>query len=445
MRERGKESREEENKTKEGIKMEKIIRIVMTLLITVGVSFSFASEVDRLVEKLVEKGILTQGEAYKILAEAEEEARAQEALARKDSDKISKWIKETKFKGDIRLRYEYSDRDNQDGSYIADRDRTRIRFRWGFDTKVNDRLEAGLRIATGDSSDPTSANQTFTNAFDDKSIWLDRAYLKYTFASIPTLSFTGGKMANPFLSTNLVWSGDLNPEGFILQKTFPIKNRESQDIGEFFITGGYFPVREDKDSITDPYMLGTQVGYKGKMGERNFKAAVVYYDYDDIADSEAAKISPSCNNKGNTLYTSGGKKYYKYDYDIWGAYLDFTPVEFTFKEEKFPLILYGEYVKNIVSEDDGFIYGFKLGNAKKQKTWEFSYDYRRLESDAVLEFMPDGSFSEGGTDTKGHTFGFKYAATDNSTFGITYMITEGLGTNKKRDVNTLQLDYAVSF
>ncbi|MCX8082485.1 MAG: putative porin [bacterium] len=429
--------------------MIRTMKIIITLLIIAGVSFSFASEVDRLVEKLVEKGILTEGEAYKILAEAEEEARAQEALARKDSDKISKWIKETKFKGDIRLRYENIERDNQDGSYIADRDRTRIRFRWGFDTKVNDRLEAGLRLATGDSADPTSANQTLTEAFSDKSIWLDRAYLKYTFASVPTLSLTGGKIANPFISTNLVWSGDLNPEGIVLQKTFPIKNNEGKDIGEFFVTGGYFPVWENKDSITDPYMLGTQLGYRGKIGERSFKAAVVYYDYDDIANQEAAKVSPSCNNKGNTLYTSGGKKYYKYDYDIWGAYIDFTPVEFTLKEEKLPLTLYGEYVRNIGSSDidgdTGFIYGFKLGNAKKQKTWEFSYDYRRLEADAVLEFMPDGSFSEGGTDAKGHTFGFKYATTDSSTLGITYMISEGLGTNKKRDVNTLQVDYAVSF
>ncbi|MDD3726308.1 MAG: putative porin, partial [Candidatus Ratteibacteria bacterium] len=242
-------------------------RLITTLLLIVVVSVSFASEVDRLVEKLVEKGILTEGEAYKILAEAEEEARAQEALARKDTDKISGWIKNTKFKGDIRLRYEHAERDNQDGSYIADRDRTRVRFRWGFDTKVNDRLETGMRIATGDSSDPTSANQTFTNAFDDKSIWLDRAYLKYNFASIKTLSFTGGKIANPFLSTNLVWSGDLNPEGIILQKTFPVKS----NTGEFFITGGYFSVKERSSDITDPYMLGTQVGYNGKIGNKKFK------------------------------------------------------------------------------------------------------------------------------------------------------------------------------
>jgi len=432
-----------DNNNRGGIKMR---RLIITLMVFLVAGFSFASEVERLVDKLVEKGVLTQGEAYKILAEAEEEARKQEALARKDTDKISGWIKNTKFKGDIRLRFENAEMDNQDGSSIADRDRTRIRFRWGFDTKVNDRTEVGLRIATGDNTDPTSANQTFTKGFSDKNIWLDRAYLKYNFASIQNLSFTAGKMANPFLSTNLVWSGDLNPEGLLLKKEFPLKKEEEKEMGRFFVSAGYFPVYEDKDSITDPYMIGTQLGYTGTIGEKPFKAAIAYYDYEDIKGQKASSISPDFYNKGNTLY--GADKRYQYDYDILGAYLEFSPVEFSVGERKIPLTIYGDYVRNLYSSvdgDTGFLYGFRLGKVKEQKTWEFSYDYRRLESDAVLEFMPDGSFSEGGTDAKGHTFGFRYATTDNSTLGISYMIAEGLGTNKKRDVNTLQIDYAISF
>lgn len=419
--------------------MRKIKKIMIILLMIVGISF--ATEIDLLVEKLVEKGILTKEEAQKIVEEAKKETKEQEKTVKKDIDKISKWIKDTKFKGDIRLRYDYS-------QVTGDpyRDRTRIRFRWGFDTMVNEGLDVGFRIATGESTDPTSSNQTFTNAFSDKKIWLDLAYLKYTFASIPTLSFTGGKMKNPFISTDLVWDGDINPEGFIIQKTFPVK-REEKTISEFFITGGYFPVLEIKNDVKDPYMLGMQLGYRGKIGQKDLKTAIAYYDYNYIADSKASSISPDYYNKGNTLYTVGGEKYYRYNYDILDAYIEFTPFEFISKGNKIPFTLYGEYVKNISSSvtenNNGFICGFRVGSAKKQNTWEIKYDYRRLEADAIIEFMPDSDF--GGTDIKGHMIGFKYALTNNSSIGISYLISNALGINKTKDVKTLQIDFVVSF
>ena len=415
------------------------LKVVLMMLLMVNLSF--ASEVERLVEKLVEKGIITEGEAYKILTEAEEEAKKQEAVARKDTDKISGWIKNTKFKGDARLRYEYIGRENQDGSYIADRERWRIRFRWGFDTKVNDQIEAGFRIATGDSQDPTSANQTLTQAFNDKYIWLDKAYI--TYKPVPTLSITGGKMTNPFY-TNLIWSSDLNPEGVSFVKNFPVDEGK----GNFYLLGGYFPILERSNDIEDPYMTGFQIGYAGKIQEKKFKAAIAYYDYNGIKDSKASEISPSCYNKGNTLYGSGTNARYKYDYDILDLSVEFTPFEFNYRDTMLPLTFYGDYGKNIaagVKENIGYLYGFQLGSAKKQKSWQFNYDYRRLEADAVVEFMPDDSFAQGGTDCKGHTLGFRYATSDNSTLGITYMITEGLGNTKKVDADILQIDYSVSF
>jgi len=157
----------------------------------------------------------------------------------------------------------------------------------------------------------------------------------------------------------------------------------------------------------------------------------------------AADVSPGYNNQGNTL--SGGK--YVYDYQLFNVNAEFTPFEIPFKESLLPVKFYADYVKNRaedVENEEGYLFGVKVGGAKKKNTWELGYDYRRIESDAVTEFMTDGSFSQGGTDSKGHTFGFKYATSDNSTLGISYMVTEGLGNKKKVDVNTVQVDYAVA-
>ncbi|HNS32483.1 MAG TPA: putative porin [bacterium] len=405
-------------------------RIIVVLALILSNTLAFGSEVDRLIDKLVEKGILTQGEAYKIAAEAREEAKKQEAVAKAETDKISSWIKNTSFKGDARIRYELQNREAKD-----DRSRTRLRFRWGFDTQVNEQLKAGFRIATGDSTQASSANQTFTTSFDDKPVWLDRAYVIY--GPSRNISFTGGKMSNPFYNTNLVWSSDLNPEGIIMQASFPAS-------GDVFASAGYFPLYEMKDDTEDPYMMGLQFGYGGKIASMKFKTAVSYYHYEGLKGGTAEDISPSFEDKGNTLV--GGK--YAYDYRLLNFTGELTPFEIPMGENRLPVKIYGDYVKNLadgVDDNNGYLLGIKLGSAKKKNTWELGYDYRRIESDAVTDFMTDGSFCEGGTDSKGHTIGIKYAPFDNSAIGVTYIMAEGLGNKKKTDVNTLQVDYAVAF
>ena len=92
---------------------------------------AISGEIDNLVDKLVDKGILTQAEAYKLVTEAKEEGRKKEAL-------LPKWIKNTSFKGDVRIRYENQDVKRTDyGKTDKTKSRGRVRFRWGFKTQVN--------------------------------------------------------------------------------------------------------------------------------------------------------------------------------------------------------------------------------------------------------------------------------------------------------------------
>ena len=93
----------------------KIKTIIATLLTSAALfTFSssvFAGDVDILIEKLVEKKILTQSEAKDIVKEIKKEGE-------KSS---SSWAEKVKVKGDVRFRYQTEDKD----SSAVSRDRSR--------------------------------------------------------------------------------------------------------------------------------------------------------------------------------------------------------------------------------------------------------------------------------------------------------------------------------
>lgn len=96
-----------------------------------------------------------------------------------------KWLKNLKFSGDLRLRYEAFDFTSGHPSETDSRNRARFRVRFGFDKKLTDEFTAGFSLASaeatnGQNVDPTSNNASFDNNFNFKDIFIDRAYAKYT-------------------------------------------------------------------------------------------------------------------------------------------------------------------------------------------------------------------------------------------------------------------------
>ena len=83
---------------------------------------------------------------------------------------------------------------------VADRNRARIRVRFGFDGKLNDDFIAGVSLATGSLGDPTSTNESLTNFFDRKTIAMDRGYITYNPVAHKWISLTGGKFAYTWLA-----------------------------------------------------------------------------------------------------------------------------------------------------------------------------------------------------------------------------------------------------
>jgi hypothetical protein len=166
-----------------------------------------------------------------------------------------------RFSGDVRIRGESF---NQDG--VPDRNRARIRVRFGIDGKLSEDFVGGFALATGSLGDPTSTNETLTGAFDRKTIALDRGFVTYNPVAHQWLSLTGGKFAYPWQRTSVTFDPDLNPEGFNEKASFnfsgPVQNFTVQGIELLYNEAN------GKSGVVsqDSYALGGQVSAKLQVG-----------------------------------------------------------------------------------------------------------------------------------------------------------------------------------
>jgi Putative porin len=142
----------------------------------------------------------------------------------KDEDKrlsaLQGILERFRFSGDIRLRGEDI---FQDCPTCVTRNRARLRVRFGVDGRLNDNFLGGFSLASGSLGDPTSANETFTNFFERKTIGLDRGFITFNPVAARWLSLTGGKFAYTWARTSLTLDPDINPEGFNQKLSWDLK------------------------------------------------------------------------------------------------------------------------------------------------------------------------------------------------------------------------------
>ena len=113
--------------------------------------------------------------------------------------------------GEIRFRYAY---DNLEGQVPGDAtnqySRERFRLRLLRRLQVDGQLLRRRRRA--DQRRPDSGNQTYTEGYDNYSLYIWRAFLGWKINDYARS--IGGKQANPFYSnTELLWDADISPQG----------------------------------------------------------------------------------------------------------------------------------------------------------------------------------------------------------------------------------------
>ncbi len=350
---------------------------------------------------------------------------ATEEKAKQWSEKIPEWIKTTKVSGDLRLRYEgiFNREELQaDGSTkdLPTRDRYRIRARLFFDGKISDEVSTHFMLCTNQDTvqEATTTNQSFSDDFNDKGIYLHRAYATYKPKWLTGLELTGGKFKNTFLHTDIMWDPDVNPEGVY-------ERYQYQGWGNFkpFVHLGQMVVNEVKNETEDPWLFINQAGFDWKIGPATWTLAGSYYDWTHLENTKYLHKAEYKGGGGNTfILDADGNLQYAYDYKLWEG-ISFVK----FKLGSVPTKLTFDYIVNTADDvpgdyDTAYFVGFELGKTKQKGDWSLLYKYARIENDAVIGSMNDQDFY--GANRKGHKIQFRYMLLDPLEFATAYFYTD---------------------
>jgi len=349
----------------------------------------------------------------------------------------SDWWETIKVKGDFRYRHEMIDKEGKDT-----RHRQRVRARLGIFGEVSEYTKVGIQLASG-SDDPASTNQTLDGAFSTKNIGIDLAYFATGFKGVEDLKVVGGKMKNPFFKpgkSELIWDGDLNPEGGAA--TF----QKAIDNFVLTLTGAGFWI-DERSSSDDSYIAaGQAVGrlyFNEKKSNLTFGGSIFNYvnskGYEPFFDHE----DPMGNS--TVLFGDNGDTvlHYANDYELIELF-----GEVTHKFQNTPVTVIGDFVTNNAADslNTGWLVGLRVGKAKKTGSWEFRYNYRSIEADAVPGIFADSDFRGGGTDAQGHEIGGAVQLAANTAFKATYFSNEiGLEETETEDFGRLQVDLQFKF
>ncbi len=242
------------------------------------------------------------------------------------------------------------------------------------------------------------------------------------------MEIISGKFKNPLWKpSDLLWDGDLNPEGAALKLSYSPK-----DNVDFFLNSAFFLLEESSSHNNEATMWAFQPGFKISHGNAYWKNAFTLYAGNDLK-GRSFNESAGTNNSDNYNYSCGA-----YSTEL-GMKLKNAPINY--------IGVIGDLVYNPdpSTGNTGFLFGVKLGDkkVKKKGQWQAKALYRRLEKDSWIDAFPDSDTLSGKTDVKGPEFIFKYAVAKNVVFGADYYYTKRISSDVKEHL--LQLDMVYKF
>ena len=387
-----------------------------------------------------------------------------------------------------------------------DRNRARLRARFGADIMLGEGFTGGLRVATGDSNSPVSPNQSLGGSggnFSKYQIWLDRAFIAYDAIKEEDyeLSAVVGRFDNPFFNTEVMWDDDLGFDGLALRGKARVNDRVTA-----FGAAGLFPVfntdlnfasnQPSKFESQDKWLYGAQVGIDWKINEDlKAKFGAAWYDFQNIEGELSTPYVPlGPNDAGNTdatrpSFAQRGNTYMALrniiptaangfgttnQWQYYGLATPFQVLALTGKLEydaydpvKFALT--GEFLKNLAFDANDIapkavnnrigagagtfdggdmawntIFQFGQTAMDKKGDWVAGIGYRYVESDAVVDGFTDSDFGGGGTNVQGFTLGGAYAVSPSVRVGVKWMSSDEVS-GPPLSTDTLQFDINAKF
>jgi len=471
-----------------------------------------AQDAGALLDLLVKKRVITDQEAEEVRSELTKEVATTPA----GKLKLSTPLTELEIYGDARVRYEIRNGNSGPPSTLVtnpndaqQRNRHRYRLRLGLRGTLMDDWFFGLRLETSTSN--RSTNVTFgddAGPFGKTSdgAFIGQAYLGYK--GIRDVTLTAGRIPNPFVTTPMIWDGDINPEGFSQQykHTFNLslgggetvseasgdgKNAVAAVISEptnmtidVFANFGQF-VYDDNNPENpigapatsggrrvpenDAYMFGYQIGAKFNFTKTiYFQLAPTFYHYSGYG------------NDFNTFY-NGGPNFRNTatppvvvtpnQVGINSLAVFNMPAEFGFSIGELPVRLFSDFAVNLDAsdralaagrpdkEDERYAYqlGVGFGRIRTKGNWAINAFYQHVEQFAVDPNLVDSDIYDSRVNMEGFAVQAGYALSDAVTFNVTYAFGEqadstlgtggvgDIGVNPLREYQIFQADLNFKF
>jgi hypothetical protein len=392
----------------------------------------FGADKMPLKEMLYEKGLLTKEEA----------ANVQETV-------WAKFVQRVTLSSDLRIRHEsfWYSADAGTGENVDNRHRERFRLRLGAEVKLQS-FKVIVRLASG-TGEAVSTNQSMDNAFTQKAIWIDQAYVSFNSPSAPWLTLAAGRMQNPFVrnyTSDIAWDDDINPEGFAEQFQF-----KPGDEVVVFVNLAQLVMDEDAGTGHDQWLMGQQLGTTINAGAAKATLAGAFYE---VLNPTTGTFSQVPVQDGNSRGVGGVILMNRYHI------LDLM-ASVTTKVGPLPFVIMGDYVRNFADTstagnglgaptgDTGYQVGAVLGKASDPNTFELAYFYKMVETDATLADLSDSDFGVGGIDRRGHIAWVAYSPTKFFQAKAKLFVTETDGASfpagTKDDITRLQVDFVTKF
>ena len=343
------------------------------------------------------------------------------------------------FSGDFRLRYENTS--NQiPGSAPTElndaRNRGVVRLRAGLTKNINNLINFGARLATGSTDDPNTADATLGQFVNDFEVNLDRIFIGLTHKNF---FVTGGKFANPFLRTDLVWDGDVNPQGIAAGYNFRGSGSATAKLT------GIYSIVDELALGADSDMIGAQlqVAVPASPGV-TLTFAGGYYDYTiaSLTNADAGDTRSNVLNEAGTAYMS--------DFNLFNV---IAIVDYQGPNERFPVRFVGDFVNNFGAEGGegtGFMFDLFVGRTSNINDVRFRYGYSESERDAFL-----AAFSNDNTtiasNYKQHTFTIDFVPLNNTVLNLTWYLfrenklANGADPDGDEYISRLRLNAVVNF
>jgi len=394
---------------------------------------------------------------------------AVQPMTQKDFDKqleasigpASQWLKDLKFGGDMRLRYEGSHFNSGNPSETDDYNRFRIRLRYGFEKTFNPDMKVGFYMASGGTTDPTSTNTSFDGNFVNKSLQWDRAYATYTpswakeIGPIKKLEITGGKFKNPFEkgSSKIIWDTDVRPEGVYEKVDLDLIKTDGLEVGGYLTYGQFVLDEASGSSKQDAELFALQFGLNPKFDiglERpvEWLSAFSWYNFNGYADNSdfGSFARGNFNRDGDSTTLDAG------DFNIIEIYNELLINPYAPRlMPNLPVKVYYDVATNTATDlyDLAWALGMKLGSAKKKGQWQLGYEYRYIEPNAVVGAFADSDFGlTGHTDARGSVISGAYKLTDDLSLESTLFLTGHLSSDaitRDEEKRMLQVDMVWKF